>query len=120
MNKSDSEYFPSSDSSDNELSTSCSPEPSKSETSDDDIFPSIPKIYPRTYQRRKIILVKKKNDPRINLNFDNEDDMIENQLENITADDDNEDNMIENQLENSTADEIRAMFESIFSSDEDI
>ena len=49
LNKSDSEYFPSSDSSDNELSTSCSPEPSKSETSDDDIFPSIPKIYPRTY-----------------------------------------------------------------------
>ena len=104
LNKSDPEYFPSSDSSDDDFSTSCSQEPSKS-TSDDecfDIFPSIPKIYPRTYQRRKIILVKKKNDPRINLNFDNEDDMIE------------------NQLENSTADEIRAMFESIFASDEDM
>ena len=128
LNKSDSdpEYFPSSDSSDDEFSTSCSQEPSKS-TSDDecfDIFPSIPKIYsdPRTYQKSKIILVKKncktnrkscKNelavmkDPRINLDFDNENDMIENQLEN-------------NSNHSLTTDEIRAMFESVFPSDEDI
>ena len=116
LNKSDSEYFPSSDSSDDDFSTSCSQEPSKS-TSDDecfDIFPSIPKIYPRTYQKSKITLVKKcKNelavmkDPRINLDFDNENDMIENQLE-------------KNSNHSLTADEIRAMFESVFSSDEDI
>ena len=126
LNKSDPEYFPSSDSSDDEFSTSCSQEPSKS-TSDDecfDIFPSIPKIYsdPRTYQKSKITLVKKncktnrkscKNelavmkDPRINLDFDNENDMIENQLEN-------------NSNHSLTTDEIRAMFESVFPSDEDI
>ena len=56
---SDSEYFPSS-SSDNE---------SKSDTSD--IFPSIPKIYPRTYNKKRIIL--RKNYPRINLKNDNKD-----------------------------------------------
>ena len=49
-----SEYFPSS-STDNESS--------KSDTSG--IFPSIPKIYPRTYKIKKIIL--RKNYPRINL-----------------------------------------------------
>ena len=56
---SDSEYFPSS-SSDNE---------SKSDTSD--IFPSIPKIYPRTYNKKKIIL--RKICPRINFKNDDKD-----------------------------------------------
>ena len=130
LNKSDSdpEYFPSSesDSSDAESSTSCSPELSKPSSDDKyfDIFPSIPKIYsaPKTYLKSKIMLVKKNckttrrlcqnelaimKDPKMNLDSEYENDMIETQLEN-------------NSNHSFTTDEIRTMFESVFSSDEDI
>ena len=46
-------------------------------------------------------------DPKMNLDSENENDMIETQLEN-------------NSNHSLTTDEIRTMFESVFSSDEDI
>ena len=85
LSTSDSEYFPSSsNSSDNE---------SKSDTSD--IFPSIPKIYPRTYNKKRIIL--RKNYPRINLKNDNKD---ADQLNDVNKDEDLDDgHKDEDQLE---------------------